>query len=203
MSRLGIFGGTFDPPHLAHLILADEAIYQLNLKKVLWVLTPVSPLKPDKLISPWQMRLDLLESALANHSLFEVSRVDIDRPPPYYAYETLEILSQTYPTYELIYLVGGDSLRDFPTWKKPEQILTACDMIGVMRRPGEMIDMEALNRSIPGISSKVIWIEAPLIEISASVIREKIKLGQPTRYYLPTGVYDLIQEYGLYKDNLE
>ena len=148
MSRLGIFGGTFDPPHLAHLILADEAIYQLDLEKVLWVLTPISPLKPDKLISPWRIRLKLLESALANESSFEVSHVDIDRPPPHYAYETLKILSQKYPTYELVYLIGGDSLQDFPSWKKPEQILAFCDRIGVMPRPGGEINMDALNREL-------------------------------------------------------
>ena len=200
MRRLGIFGGTFDPPHLAHLILADEAIYQLNLERVIWVLTPTSPLKPDKRISPWQRRLDLLETALANNRKFEVSRVDIDRPPPHYAFETLNILSQNYPDYDLVYLVGGDSLQDFPIWKKPEQILAICDTIGVMPRPGEMIDLETLNHSIPGISSKVRWIDAPLIEISASLLREKIKLGQPARFYLPAGVFELIQEYGLYKD---
>ena len=102
--------------------------------------------------------------------------------------------------YDLVYLIGGDSLRDFPAWKKPDQILSACDTIGVMARPGDMIDMDALDREIPGIRSKVSWIDAPLIEISASAIRERIKLGEPVKYYLPAGVYELIQEFGLYKD---
>lgn len=200
MKRLGIFGGTFDPPHLAHLILADEARFQLDLESVKWVLTPKSPLKPDKRISSWEIRIKLLEAALSTNNAFELSRVDIDRPPPHYAYETLQILREIYSTYDLVYLIGGDSLRDFPAWKKPDQILSACDTIGVMVRPGEMIDMDALDRKIPGIRSKVSWIDAPLIEISASAIRERIKLGEPVKYYLPAGVFELIQEFGLYKD---
>lgn len=200
MKRLGIFGGTFDPPHLAHLILADEAIYQLDLDRVLWVLTPISPLKPDQWISPWRLRLELLETALSSNPAFEVSRVDIDRSPPHYTYETIQILSRIYSTYELVYLMGADSLNDFPIWNKPEQILAACDTIGVMARPGEKIDMETLNRSLPGIKSKISWIDTPLVEISASAIREKIKLGEPGKYYLPSGVYELIQKLGLYQE---
>lgn len=200
MKRLGIFGGTFDPPHLAHLILADEARFQLDLESVKWVLTPKSPLKLDKRISSWELRIKLLEAALSTNNAFEVSRVDIDRSPPHYAYETLQILREIYSTYDLVYIIGGDSLRDFPAWKKPDQILSACDTIGVMARPGDMIDMDALDRKIPGIRSKVSWIDAPLIEISASAIRERIKLGEPVKYYLPAGVYELIQEFGLYKD---
>ena len=198
MKRIGIFGGTFDPPHLAHLILADEARYQLDLERVLWVLTPKSPLKPDKLISPWELRLALLETAISSNKAFEVSRVDIDRPPPHYAYETLQILNQLYSRNDLVYLIGGDSLLDFPDWKKPEQILFACESIGVMARSGDRIDLETLNRTVPGISFKVTWIDAPLVEISSSSIREKIKLGEPAKYLLPAGVYELIQEFGLY-----
>lgn len=200
MNRLGIFGGTFDPPHLAHLILADEALYQLSLDSVKWVLTPESPLKPDKWISPWEIRIKLLEAALSTNNAFEVSRVDIDRSPPHYAYETLQILGEIYSTYDLVYLIGGDSLKDFPTWKKPGQILSACDTIGVMARPGDMIDLDVLDQTIPGIRSKVRWIDAPLLEISASSIREKVKRGEPFKYYLPAGVYELIQELDLYKE---
>ena len=110
--RIGVFGGTFDPPHLAHLILAEEARYQLALERVLWVLTPESPLKPNDRITPVEQRLDMLEAALIENPAFEVSRVDLDRPPPHYAFETLKILKGSFSKGELFYLMGGDSFRD-------------------------------------------------------------------------------------------
>lgn len=198
--RLGIFGGTFDPPHVAHLILADEARYQLSLERVLWVLTPKSPLKPDMEISPWQLRLDLLKGALDGNPAFEISRVDIDRPPPHYAFETLRILGERFSDYELIYLMGGDSLGELPAWKQPQSIIANCHAIGVMRRPGYSLDMKVLENKIPGVNSKVRWIEAPLIEISATEIRERLKRGQPVRYLLPPVVYQTIHKRGLYRD---
>ena len=115
--RLGIFGGTFDPPHLGHLILAEEARYQLNLDRILWLLPPVSPLKTDAVISPLEQRLELLEAALQDNPYFEVSRIDIDRPQPHYAFESVKILKDEYPGEQLVYLIGGDSLEDLPSWE--------------------------------------------------------------------------------------
>src|SRR4030067_875751 len=95
--RLGVFGGTFDPPHQAHLILADEARHQLGLERVLWVLTPDPPHKEGQVISPWQVRLELLAAALDSDTAFEISMVDVERPPPHFAFETIQILQQRNP----------------------------------------------------------------------------------------------------------
>ncbi|MBK5107461.1 MAG: nicotinate (nicotinamide) nucleotide adenylyltransferase [Anaerolineales bacterium] len=198
--RLGIFGGTFDPPHLGHLILAEEARYQLNLDRILWLLTPVSPLKTDAVVSPWEQRLELLEAALQDNSSFEVSRIDIDRPQPHYAYESVKILKKEYPGEPLIYLIGGDSLGDLPSWERPGELAALCDQIGVMHRPGNPIDLDRLEKQVPGLTSKVAWVESPLIEISGRGIRKRLHTGDPVRYYLPGAVYQIIQEKGLYRE---
>lgn len=192
--RIGVFGGTFDPPHIAHLILAEEAGYQLNLERILWVLTPTSPLKPDRKITPWQQRLEMLQAAIAENPRFEISRIDIDRSPPYFSYITLKILERNYPLDDFVFLIGGDSLTDFPRWEKPEQIITKCKEIGVMHRPGEAFDLSGLENLYPGLQKKIRWIEAPLLQISGSLIRQKIRAREPIRYYLPEKVFHLILE---------
>jgi nicotinate-nucleotide adenylyltransferase len=197
-TRLGIFGGTFDPPHVGHLILAEIALAALELDRLLWVLTPDPPHKQGRLISPLVQRLELLHAALAGDDRFELSRIDIDRPPPHYALDTVRLLRENYPDAQLIYLMGGDSLRDLPTWHQPQKFVLACDEIGVMRRPGAVFDLTSLAKQLPGLSQRVRFVEAPLIEIAASDIRRRVAAGLPYRYFLPEKVYQLIKSNGLY-----
>jgi nicotinate-nucleotide adenylyltransferase len=197
--RIGIFGGTFDPPHVGHLILAQECAAQLKLDRLLWVLTPVPPHKRDRGVTPLRDRLALVRAAISQDGTFELSRVEIDRPGPHYAVDTLALLRQEHPQAELIYLMGGDSLRNLPDWNEPLTFMWTCNEIGVMRRPGDQIDMHALESLLPGISNRVYFIEAPLLEISSTEIRERIAAGQPYRYYLPPSVYRLIEKRGLYR----
>lgn len=196
---IGVFGGTFDPPHLGHLILAEEARYQLNLEKVLWVLTPVSPLKPDADITPVNIRLDLLGAAINGNPGFEVSRVDVDRSAPYYAFETLRILSETYSRENLIYLMGGDSLRDLPRWRNPSELTRYCHSIAVMHRSEDELDLKELEPLIPDIQRKVQWVNAPLIEISSTAIRTRLIRGEPVKYFLTKAVYEIIKDNDFYQ----
>jgi nicotinate-nucleotide adenylyltransferase len=196
--RVGIFGGTFDPPHLGHLILAAEAVQQMRLEKVLWVLTPDPPHKLGHEIRPWNQRLQLVQAAISENTTFEISRVDIDRPGPHYAVDTLDLLAQNNPGIELFYLMGGDSLRDLPTWYRPVDFLKACGGLGVMRRPSSKTDLSALEGLLPGISQRVQFIQAPLIEVSSSDIRERIDSGRTYRYFLPQPVYQIITESCMY-----
>ncbi len=199
--RVGIFGGTFDPPHLGHLILAAEARHQLRLDRLLFVLTPDPPHKQDRLVTPMTDRVAMLEAAIADNPAFELSRVEIDRPSPHYAVDTVRLLRKEYPDDSLIYLMGGDSLRDFPIdWYKPEELLDACDALGVMRRPHDEIDIDSLETELPGISAKVEFMNAPLLEISSRQIRRRVAEGRPYRYYLPLTVYNIIQKRKLYQD---
>lgn len=197
--RLGIFGGTFDPPHVGHLILAEEAFHQLHLDRLLWVLTPDPPHKPGRQITPLRQRLDLLETALAGNDLFQLSTVEIDRPPPHYAVDTVRLLRRAYPRAELTYLMGGDSLRDLPTWYEPQAFVAACDRIAVMHRPGARPDLERLPEQLPGLLERLVFIEAPLIDIASSDIRRRIAEGRPFRYYLTPDVYRLVLERSLYR----
>ncbi len=197
--RVGIFGGTFDPPHLGHLILADEALHQLKLERLLWVLTPNPPHKQGQTISLWQQRLKLVQAALADNPAFEISRVDVDRPGPHYAVDTVRLLYSQLPGDELVYLLGGDSLRDLPTWYQPQELVRLCAQFGVMRRLSDEIDLKKLEIKLPGVGTKVHFIEAPLLEISSSDIRERAASGQPFRYFLSPAVYDLVQAEGIYR----
>jgi len=197
---IGIFGGTFDPPHIGHLILAAEAQVQLDLEKVLWVLTPSPPHKRGQAITPLQHRLDMVLAAIHDNPLFELSRVDIDRPAPHYSVDTVRLIREIYPGKGVIYLMGGDSLRDLPTWHQPRQFLEACHALGVMPRPGETIDLRDLEKALPGISQKVRFIETPLLDIASSEIRQRVAAGGHFRYFLPPEVYKIIQERGLYRE---
>jgi nicotinate-nucleotide adenylyltransferase len=197
--RIGIFGGTFDPPHLGHLILACEAHYQLALTRLLWVLTPVPPHKRDQQIASTDHRLNMVQLALAGNPAFEISRVELDRPGPHYSLDTVRLLGEQFPGAELIYLMGGDSLSDLPQWHRPADLLRAVDALGVMRRPGDRIDLPKLEEVLPGLTGKVRFVEAPLLEIAARQLRQRIAEGRPCRYYLPPAVYDYIQQNELYR----
>lgn len=197
--RVGIFGGTFDPPHLGHLILADEALHQLKLERLLWVLTPDPPHKQGQTISPWQQRFELVQAALADNPAFEISRVDVDRPGPHYAVDTVRLLHDQLPGEELFYLMGGDSLHDLPTWYQPQELVRLCAQFAVMHRPSDAIDLQTLEVLLPGIGAKVHFIEAPLLEISSGDIRERAASGQPFRYFLSPAVYNLVQSERYYR----
>ena len=197
--RIGVFGGTFDPPHLGHMILASEACDQLNLDKVLWVLTASPPHKRIQVVSPVEVRLELLQTALSKADEFEISRVDMDRPGPHYALDTVRLLKEQHTDDEIIYLMGGDSLRDLPIWYESEKFVEECSELGVMRRPGDEINVEIVKNSNPDIAKKIRFVEAPLLEISSREIRERISSGRIFRYYLLEDVYKLIQNKRYYR----
>jgi nicotinate-nucleotide adenylyltransferase len=195
---LGIFGGTFDPPHLGHLILAAEACQQLGLRRLLWVLTPIPPHKLDQTITPIEHRLTMLQLAITGNPAFELSRVEMDRRGPHYALDTVKLLAEQNPGAEMVYLMGGDSLRDLPAWHRPAELLSACRYLGVMRRPGDAIHFPALEAILPGITRKVRFVDAPPVDISSHEIRQRVADGRPFRYLLPPAVYDYILEHDLY-----
>jgi nicotinate-nucleotide adenylyltransferase len=155
----------------------------------------------DLPISEIDYRMSMLTQAIKDNPDFSISRVDIDRPPPYYSVDTVQLLSQAYPQEKLIYLMGEDSLNDLPNWHKPVEFVAACDGIGVMRRPGEeptnLVDLEAL---VPGLTAKVCFFAAPLLDISSSDIRSRVAQGLPYRYFLPPGIYEIIQANHLYQN---
>jgi len=196
---IGLFGGAFDPPHLGHLILAGEAQTQLGLDRLLWIPTPNPPHKTRQAITPIEQRLEMLGRTLAGSSSFELSTIEMERPGPHYTVETLGILQDRFPAADLVLLLGGDSLRDFPKWHRPLDILAACHFFGVMRRPGTEIDMDTLERYLPGLGKKTRFVDTPQLEISSSVIRSRVATGGHYRYYLVPAVYAYIEENNLYR----
>ena len=198
MQSIGIFGGTFDPPHLGHLILAAEACAQLGLARLLWVLTLDPPHKQGQSIAPLEQRLEMVRLAIGDDPQFELSNVDISRPGPHYALDTVKLLAGQNPGAELVYLMGGDSLHDLLTWHRPADFVSACHRIGVMRRPGDAVELAVLEKELPGLTAKVRFLEAPLLDIAARDIRARIAEGRPFRYFLPERVFKYITKHNLY-----
>lgn len=195
----GVFGGTFDPPHLGHLILAEAGRQALHLDKVLWVVTAQPPHKPSEHRTPVELRLEMVAAAIHGNEAFEISRVDVDRPPPHYAVDTLRLLAAAQPGARFAYLLGEDSLRDLPAWHKPQQLVLACDAFGVMERSGAEPDLADLEAVLPGLSVRVRFFRAPIIDIASSDLRQRVQSGESIRYLLPEAVGQIIRRHGLYR----
>ena len=196
---IGVFGGTFDPPHIGHLILAESALEELGLEAVLWVLTPRSPLKPDGDPAAVDLRLRMMEAAIEGNPRFRLSKVDVDRDPPYYTIGTLESIRAADPKVQPVLLLGSDALEELPRWHEPRRLVELCAAIGVMTRPGYLGDVEKLNEEIPGLSAKLRTFRAPSVEISAREIRRRLHAGQSIRYLVPEAVRKVIEQEAAYR----
>lgn len=199
-TKIGLFGGTFDPPHLGHLILASEAAHQFELDRLLWVLTPNPPHKLDKKITPLAHRVAMLESMISNNPIFELSRLDIERPGPHYAIDTVQLLVKQEPEADIYLLMGGDSLNDLPNWRLSADLVASVSKLGVMRRPGSVFDIPALQQKLPGLSDKLVWIEALVNAVSSRELRSRVAHEGVYRYYFLPVVYEYIKTHNLYRD---
>ncbi|MCC6986174.1 MAG: nicotinate (nicotinamide) nucleotide adenylyltransferase [Anaerolineales bacterium] len=198
--RIGVFGGTFDPPHIGHLILAGEAVHQFQLDRLLWVLTPEPPHKLENAVTPLTHRLAMLENMIADNPAFELSRIEIERPGPHYTVDTVRAIAENQPGADIILLIGGDSLRDLPTWRFAPDLVTVVSKLGVMRRPDDSTDLAALEAKLPGVLGKLHFIDALLQPVSSRELRRRISSGEMYRYYVAPGVYDYIEKNRLYRD---
>ncbi len=198
-SKLGILGGTFDPPHLGHLILAEAAYEALGLTCVLFLPAADPPHKFTQPITPIKHRMAMLRAAMTANPHFAVSDVDATRPGPQYTVDTLAILHAQRPKADLYFLMGGDSLRDFLSWRDPVGIIRQA-RLAVMRRPGSTVDLTALAEKLPGIADRVLFVDAPVIGIAATTLRERVRAGLSIRYQVPKAVERYIAEHGLYRD---
>jgi nicotinate-nucleotide adenylyltransferase len=197
MTRLGILGGTFDPPHIAHLVMADQARSQLNLSRVLVVLAGQPPHKLGRPVTPIEHRLAMTQLAIANDPGLALSRVEVDRPGPHYTVDTLAELRAARPEDDLYLLIGSDSLRDLMAWRDPARIVAQA-RLAVMRRPDAEPDMRALEVAIPGIGARVEWVDAPWLDISSHDIQRRVRAGLSIRHLVPAAVERYIVEHRLY-----
>lgn len=196
---IGVLGGTFDPPHLAHLILAEEARAELGLKRVLWVVTGVPPHKPGRPISPLDQRMAMVELAIGGNLNFQASRADIDRDPPHYAHGTLAWLKERNPGAEFAYLMGSDSLLDLQEWNQPELFIERCTKIVVMQRPGALLETGTQYARFPLLEDRLTLLNVPQIEISGRVIRERVRTKGAFRYFVTGAVHTYIEKHQLYR----
>jgi nicotinate-nucleotide adenylyltransferase len=198
ISRLGVIGGTFDPPHYGHLVLAENARVQLRLDRVFFVLAGQPPHKPDRPITPAHHRVAMVEAAIADSPAFALSRVDLDRPGPHYTVEMLALLRREYPEAELFFLIGGDSLAEFLDWRDPAGIVREATL-AVMQRPGWEPDLAALERAVPGLRERLVWLDVPYLDIAATDLRRRVREGLPLRYLVPPPVEAYIREHHIYE----
>ncbi len=195
--RLGVFGGTFDPVHLGHLVLADRAREQLGLDKVLWLPAGDPWRKADRQVAATEHRVEMVRRAIDGSGEFELSTLEIEREGETYTVETLAVLKERYPEGDLFFLLGQDALADVPNWHDPERLI-ALASLAVAARGEERRSPAALDRLVPGLSGRVTWIEMPHLEISATELRRRAAAGQSLRYVTPDAVGDYIREQRLY-----
>lgn len=197
--KIGLLGGTFDPIHIGHLIIAQEVRVRLDLDKIVFMPASHPWLKIDREITDARHRLAMIKLAIASDSCFEISTAELDRPGPTYTVDTVEALkAESNPTDELYFIVGSDALADFPRWKEPERVVSLCQIVQVERPGSSNIDLAALKPLIPGVSSCLRPVDVPQIDISSTAIRERVMMGYPIRYMVPFGVEAYIHEHGLY-----
>jgi nicotinate-nucleotide adenylyltransferase len=196
---IGVFGGTFDPPHLGHLILADEGRSTLNLEGVLWTPVGEPPHKPDREITPPHLRVMMVQAAISGDPNFHLSLVDLDRPGPHYTIDGLALIKQQVGGKPIAYLMGSDSLADLPQWHSPAAVIQECAILGILRRAGSEPDLELLERELPGVSAKVVYFDAPRVGISGDEIRRRVGEGRSYRYLVLPRVADIIEADGLYR----
>jgi nicotinate-nucleotide adenylyltransferase len=198
--KLGILGGTFDPIHLGHLLLAEMAWETLGLQRVLFAPAGESPLKQDISKTPAHHRRAMVELAIASNSHFELSLVDLERPGPHYTTDTVRLIRSRYDLSadECFFIVGGDSLMSLPLWYNSEELITLC-RLAVSHRPGYQPDLTALEERIPGLSTRLDWVEMPALDLVASEIRARVRAGQSIRYQVTDSVGEYIKQYKLYR----
>ena len=198
--KIGVLGGTFDPIHLGHLKIAEEATQRLGLSQVLFVPASEPWLKEHRNIAPGEHRLAMIELAIAPTTLFRASTVDLDRQGLSYTVDTLtDLRRELGEEANLYFILGLDALRGFSSWREPAKIIAMCQLVGA-KRPGCLaIDLKSLERSVPGISRRITILDNPLIDIDSTAIRERVAQGLPITDLVPDAVARYIKEKGLYK----
>ena len=199
--RIGIFGGTFDPIHYGHLILAEQCREQGRLDEVWFVPAPRPPQKSEDALTRFEQRVEMLALAIAGHRAFRIDELEKERSGPSYTVDTLAELQRRHPAAEFCLLVGSDTLLDLPHWYEPQRVVQLASLL-VMRRPNnEVLPLEELRARLHLPSSaplRLEVIETPLIDISSRDLRRRVAVGRSVRYFLPRAVEIYIQDKKLY-----
>lgn len=191
--KIGILGGTFNPPHLGHLIIADQVKDQLDLDQVLFMPTAEPPhSSAEKKTIPAEFRVEMVDLAIMNHPNFELELFEVESGGKNYTYNTIKSLKELYPGVEFYFIIGGDMVADLPNWYRIEDLINLVHFVGV-KRPGFEVES----------NYPLITVDIPMTTISSSMVRDKVAKGCSIKYLVPKAVEKYIELEGLYKDDKE
>lgn len=185
--NIGILGGTFDPPHLGHLLIAEEVRIALKLDEVWFIPTYTPPHKADA-VSNSKDRLNMLELAIETNPYFRVNTLELERSGKSYTFDTMKILKNAYPLHSFYFIIGADMVEYLPNWYRIDELVELVQFVGVTRAGYQ------LETDYP-----VLTLNIPMIDVSSSMLRERLKNNQPIRYFVPEQVYNYIKENQLYE----
>jgi nicotinate-nucleotide adenylyltransferase len=200
--RLGVLGGTFDPVHFGHLVLAECCREHCRLDRVLFLPAAVPPHKEAEALTPAADRVEMLKLGIGGHEQFEVCPYEVDRGGVNYTFETLEALQQRHPAAELFFLLGSDSLNDLPRWREPRRICQLATLVAAQRSGGPEADWRAYAELVPPDRVEEFrrcQVAMPQVGISSRDLRRRVAEGRSVRYQTPRAVEKYIESHGLYR----
>ncbi|HEU0078829.1 MAG TPA: nicotinate-nucleotide adenylyltransferase [Longimicrobiaceae bacterium] len=190
--RLGVYGGTFDPPHLGHLAAASDACDALRLDRLLWIPAAVHPLKGGRVRTSPELRLEMVRAAIAGDPRFEADDLELRRTGPSYTVDTLRALRERHPEAEIFFLTGADNLAELPRWREPDEIARIATL-AVLTREGEALPEDS---PYPGVHVPV-----TRVDVSSTGVRRRVAEGRTIRYLVPEAVRAVVEREGLYRDH--
>jgi nicotinate-nucleotide adenylyltransferase len=200
--RVGVFGGGFNPPHLGHLVCAQEVLLQLELDRVLWIPVGEAPHRQLEEDPGAEARLEMVELAIAADERFAASRVEVDREGPSYTSDTLQLLATESPDDELFLVLGGDQAAALPSWHEPDKVLERATVAAV-ERVGSSRSAVGIKLSRLRGADRVRYLDMPVIQVSSTGIRRRVREDRPIRYLVPAEVEEYIRSHGLYRAKVE
>ncbi len=196
--KIGVLGGTFDPLHNGHLLIARETMKQLGLDEIIFVPAGRPWLKENTPITPAEHRVAMVRLAIKGEPTFKLSTVEIERPGPSYTVDTIAAMKKRYTGDDICFIMGWDSLSQLPRWREPDRLITLCRLVAVARPGYPRPDLAALEKAIPGLSRSVVLFDEPQVDIDATGIRERVARGEPVSDLVPGAVERYIKEHKLY-----
>ncbi len=192
--RIGILGGTFDPPHLGHLMVGQDLVHHLELNELIFMPCNVPPHKDAADVSPAEIRYKMVRAAVESNDSFQASDLELRREGPSYSVDSVRALRERYPGAELYFIIGTDQFAELSTWKEPEELARLATLV-VMAREGE--DAQGID---PGVEVSYQTVPVTRVDVSSTRIRERVRDGNPIRYWVRKPVRRIIAQQGLYTD---
>ncbi len=198
--RIGVFGGTFDPIHNGHLVVAEECRERLNIDRVLFVPAGLPPHKQARTLTSPHHRMAMVRLAIASNPRFEASSIELGRPGPSYSVDTLRQLRQNQRDgTDVFFIMGADSLKELPSWHDPAGLIASCRLVVVSRPGSPAVDSSHLDNLYLGAKGRVTMLEVPGLDIASSDLRARVAMGRTIRYQSPNEVIAYIESNGLYR----